>query len=102
MTRLIPLVLILAGCSGAPVTPKVAEAIAVAECQLDAVKALVPHVATAEAVVNAARVGDIDRAVALMVQLGMSEAQIRSVAEAFVACAHPEGPDAAMPATIGS
>lgn len=91
---LLPFVLVGAvACSGAPLAPKVADAIEVAECQLDAVKALVPHVETAEAVVAAARVQDFDRATALLLQLGMSVEQVKAVADAFVACL----PDAGAP-----
>lgn len=83
---LLPFLLLSLACSGAPLTPKVADAIAIADCQLDAVKALVPHVETAEAVVAAARIGDIDRVVALLVALGLESEQIKAVAMAFAAC----------------
>lgn len=88
--RQFPRYLILAAfalsCSGTQVAPKVAEAIDVAECQLAAVEALVPHLPTAEAVVTAARAGDFERAARLLLQLGLSSGEISAVANAFNAC----------------
>lgn len=94
---LLPFLLAPLACSSAPLTPKMQAAIAVAECELEAVKAVVPHAETAEAVVAAARAGDVDRAVALLVALGMQEPEIKAVAEAFHSCVPKTPPPAPGP-----
>lgn len=81
------------GCGTRAVAPKVARAIAVYECQLDAVKDLVPVAALAEEVVNAARSGNYPYATGLLLQLGMDLDDVKEVSEAFVACGAPEAPE---------
>ncbi len=76
----------LQGCAGQRVTPKVAAALEVLDCQLDAVKALVPSVAVAEEVVIAARAGNYPYATGLLLQLGLSIDEAGKVADAFAAC----------------
>ncbi len=76
----------IVGCAGRPLTPIVAAAIDVLECQLDAVEELVPQAELAESIVMAARAGDVDAAVAGLVQLGMSAEEVKAVAAAFSAC----------------
>lgn len=100
----LPLVLSLSllgayGCSSGQLAPEVAQAIGVADCQLEAVRALVPHVETADAVGAAARAGDSRGAIALLLQLGMQRKEIEAVADAFAAClpgnelVQPQGSD---------
>lgn len=90
------------GCASGPkLAPAVQEALDVADCQLEAVRALVPHVETADAVVAAARAGDTRAAIALLLQLGMQPEEIAKVGKAFAACL-PKAPEAlpAVPAGV--
>jgi hypothetical protein len=90
------------GCSSVQLAPALEKGVAVADCQLEAVRALVPHAQTADAVVAAARIGDVQRAVALLLALGLQPEDIQAVALAFDACMPAEplplspNPDAAV------
>jgi hypothetical protein len=75
--------------------PHLERGIAIADCQLEAVRKLVPHVATADAFVAAARGGDYERAVALLLELGLSVPEVQAVAMAFDACRGPQAAAAA-------
>lgn len=83
--------------STAQLSPAVVHGIDVAQCELNHVRSLVPQIETADAVVAAARAGDYDRAVNLLINLGMNPNEVKAVADAFVDCVHP-APAAPVPA----
>lgn len=87
MKRLLILVPLLAfGCVSPQVTPKVEAGLSVIECELDNVRALVPSLELADAVVTAALRGDYAGAVTLLVQLGMTGPEVNAVGKAFASC----------------
>jgi hypothetical protein len=104
---LIALAMAIAGyfgfaCSSAQLAPALERGAAIADCQLEAVRALVPHAATADAVVAAARVGDVQRAVFLLQALGMKQDEIMAVAKAFDACIPADAGSAELPEGVSS
>jgi len=75
------------GCtSSGQLTPKVAAALEVFECQLNGVKGFLPQAALAEEVVNAVRSKNYEYAVKTMTAIGMDMEAIKALAESFDAC----------------
>lgn len=77
---------VLLGCQDGRVSPAVAKALDVFECQLEVTQAALPHLAAAEDLVMASRAGKLDYVIAQLQAFGLSLDEITALGEATQSC----------------